>query len=176
MLNDRKPCAMRGRQMIKQERSEYGKQIRKEYGGELHPPRANIQQFEIRKDGIANTITTVTKDYLTIGKWEKNMVDENKKEPCIDDYLFKDYGVFKLSVRECGRLQGLTDADISKMMAVNSKTQCYKQIGNAITVPVLMALFSQLNIQDIKPWNDRTEDERQALVEVTRDYVSTYSD
>ena len=33
MMKDRKMGAMRGKQMIKQERSEYGKQIRKEYEG-----------------------------------------------------------------------------------------------------------------------------------------------
>ena len=38
MISDRKMCAIRGRQMIKQERSEYGKQIRKAYeGGGISP-------------------------------------------------------------------------------------------------------------------------------------------
>ena len=88
----------------------------------------------------------------------------------VEDYLFKDYGVFKLSPRECGRLMGMTDEDISKMAAVNSNTQLYKQFGNSIVVPVLMALFSQLNIKGVKPWNELSESEKQQLIDKTRDY------
>lgn len=122
-----------------------------------------MQQFEIRQDGVCNTITTVvSKDCLTIGKAE-NMAS-------VEDYLYKDYGVFKLSPREAGRLMAVTDGDIDKMAAVNSNTQLYRCFGNSIVTTVLMALFSQLNIKGVVPWNDRTEEERQALVDVTRDY------
>lgn len=134
----------------------------------LHPPRASIQQFEIREDRVSNTITTVTKDYLTIGKVGKMA--------SVEDYLVKDYGVFKLSPKECGRLMGCTDADIDKMAAVNSKTRLYQGFGNSIVVPVLMALFSQLHIKGVKVWNDMTEEERQDLVDTTRDYESSYSE
>lgn len=159
---NRRMEAMRGRTPIKQERSEYGKKIRKAYEGGLKCPRANVQQFELRKDGMCNTITTVPKDYLTIAKVE-NMAK-------VEDYLFKDYGVFKLSPRECGRLMAVKDSDIDKMAAVNSNTQLYKQFGNSIVVTVLMAIFSQLNIKGVKPWNELTESEKQALVDTTRDY------
>lgn len=74
------------------------------------------------------------------------------------------YGIFKLSVRECGRLQGLSDGDIDKMDEVNSNSQLYKQIGNSICVPVLMAIFSQLHIKGIKPWNDMTDEERYDMI------------
>ena len=88
----------------------------------------------------------------------------------IEDYLFKDengdqYGVFKLTPRECLRLQNVRDSDIDKMLAVNSNTQCYKQAGNSICVSVLVAIFSQLHIQSIKSWNDRTTDERYSLID-----------
>ena len=186
-VTDRKMCAMRGRMPLKQERSEYGKQIRKAYeGGVLKAPRANVQQFEIRNDGMSNTITTVSKDYLTIGRWQ-NMEHKDKnlngiieadrsilKEPesaRVEDYLVKDYGVFKLSPRECLRLMAVRDADINKMAAVNSNTQLYKQAGNSIVVTVLMAIFSQLNIKGVTPWNDLTENERYDLVNTTRDYT-----
>lgn len=120
------------------------------------------QQLEIRTDKVSNAITTVGKDYLTIAKAE-NMAK-------VEDYLFKDYGVFKLSPRECGRLMAVKDSDIDKMAAVNSNTQLYKQFGNSIVVTVLMAIFSQLNIKGVKPWNELTESEKQALVDTTRDY------
>lgn len=94
----------------------------------------------------------------------------------VEDYLLtakdgEQYGVFKLTPRECGRLMGVNDKDIDKMFSVNSNSQCYKQYGNSIVVPVLMAIFSQLNIAGVKARNDCTEDEWQKLIaETTRDY------
>ena len=100
-------------------------------------------------------------------------MDGTKK---IDDYLLtakdgEQYGVFKLTPRECGRLMGVNDNDINKMFSVNSNSQCYKQFGNSIVVPVLMGIFSQLNIKGVKPWNEQTEAERYELIKkTTRDY------
>lgn len=87
----------------------------------------------------------------------------------IEDYIYKSedgqqYGIFKLSPRECGRLMGVTDSDIDQMLSVNSNSQCYKQFGNSIVVPVLMAIFSQLHIVGVKPWNEMTEQEREDLI------------
>ena len=102
-------------------------------------------------------------------------ITEEKKT--VEDYLFtakdgEQYGVFKLTPRECGRLMGVDDKRINKMFAVNSNSQCYKQYGNSIVVPVLMAIFSQLNIAGVKPWNDRTENEIYELFDsATRDYA-----
>ena len=67
-----------------------------------------------------------------------------EKEKTIEDYLYtskdgEQYGIFKLSPRECGRLMDVSDEDIDKMMAVNSNSQCYKQFGNSIVVNVLVA-------------------------------------
>lgn len=88
---------------------------------------------------------------------------ENK----IEEYLYKDFGVFKLTPRECGRLMGVRDNDIDKMFSVNSNSQCYKQFGNSIVVPVLMAIFSQLNIKGVTPWNEMNQEEREQLIERT---------
>lgn len=89
----------------------------------------------------------------------------------VEDYLYKDFGVFKLSPRECGRLMGVKDADIDKMMEVNSSTQCYKQYGNSIAVPVLMAIFSQLGLKGVPKWNDLNEDQRKQLVVSNMDFL-----
>lgn len=83
----------------------------------------------------------------------------------IEDFLHKDFGVFKLTPRECGRLMGVSDADIDKMFSVNSNSQCYKQFGNSIVVPVLMAIFSQLHIKNVTPWNELNQDQREELIE-----------
>jgi len=67
----------------------------------------------------------------------------------IDKYLFKDFGIFKLTARECLRLQGVAEKDIDAMASVNSQSQLYKQAGNSITVSVLCAVFSQLGIKGV---------------------------
>ena len=156
-------------------RTEYGKAVRKAYeNGTFDERWANMKQLEPRTDGICNTITTVQKDNLTLRKvermdFEEDITEEQTEGKTVDDYLYetKDgecYGIFKLSPRECLRLMDVRDEDIDKMLAVNSNSQCYKQAGNSIVVSVLAALFSQLNIQGIKPWNDRTHEERMQLL------------
>lgn len=193
--------AQRGRP-LSPKRTEYGKAIRKDYEShKVYEHRANMQRYEPRHDGICNTITTVLKDNLILRKAEQmstvlikepteeekgaiNIVKEvdiedQEKGKTIEDYLYtakdgEQYGIFKLSPRECGRLMGVNDADISKMLEVNSNSQCYKQFGNSIVVPVLMAIFSQLHIKGITPWNDLSEKERVDLIErTTRDWETS---
>lgn len=113
---------------------------------------------------VSPTITTET--WICKILWKEQIKLAN-----VEDYLYKGFGVFKLSPRECGRLMGVKDSDIDKMMEVNSRTQCYKQFGNSIAVPVLMALFSQLGLPGVKKWNDITESERKALVAENMDFL-----
>ena len=179
--------AQRGRPLTPK-RTEYGKRIRKDYeGGRIKEKRSNIQRYEPRNDGICNTITTVLKDNLVVRKAremeyldvetskqikQENQIGEFEVEAGtknIEDYLYtakdgEQYGIFKLSPRECGRLMGVSDMDIDKMAAVNSNSQLYKQFGNSIVVPVLMAIFSQLNIKDVTPWNEMTDEERREVI------------
>ena len=79
----------------------------------------------------------------------------------------KHYRIRKLTPLEYYRLMGVSGEDAKKMLSTNSNTQCYKQAGNSIVVPVLMALFSQMNIKGVKSWNEMTEDEIYHLVEKT---------
>jgi DNA (cytosine-5)-methyltransferase 1 len=65
-----------------------------------------------------------------------------------------EYKIRKLTPRETWRLMGFSDEDFEKAAAVNSQTQLYKQSGNSIVENVLMALFSQFNIQGVIPWNE----------------------
>lgn len=94
----------------------------------------NEQQLEPNRQGVVNSLTTVQKD---------NLVMESPN-----------YRIRKLTPKECWRLMGFTDTDFENARAVNSATQCYKQAGNSIVKQVLMALFSQLNIKGVKPWNE----------------------
>lgn len=83
-------------------------------------------------------------------------------------YNGKRYRIRKLTPLECFRLMGVSDENAQKMMEKNSNTQCYKQAGNSIVVPVLMALFSQMGIDGVKKWNDTTEDQ------VYEQYIDKY--
>lgn len=88
-----------------------------------------MTELEPRHDGVSNTLTTVQKDNLLL-----------EKKP--------QYRIRKLTPRECGRLMGVSDEDISKMAEVNSNTQLYKQFGNSIVVDVMCAMFRNLNIEN----------------------------
>ncbi len=82
------------------------------------------QRLEPNMQGISNCLTSVQKDNLVMSQ----------------------YKIRKLTPRECGRLMGVSDADITKMANVNSNTQLYKQFGNSIVVDVMCAMFKNLNI------------------------------
>lgn len=147
-------------QVLTPKRTEYGKAIRKAYeSGEVQESRHNMTELEPRKDGISNTLTTVQKDNLVMEKTILqrargfNMGGKHKICPPITANSFQDnnllkcqYRIRKLTPRECGRLMGVSDDDISKMAAVNSNTQLYKQFGNSIVVDVMCAMFRNLNI------------------------------
>ena len=81
------------------------------------------------------------------------------------NYVETQYRIRKLTPKECWRLMGYTDTDFEKAAAVNSNTQLYKQAGNAIVKQVLMAIFSQMNIKGVKPWNDMTSEEKNKLIQ-----------
>lgn len=117
------------------------------------------QRLEVNTQGTSNCLTSVQKDNLVMEKTILqrargfNMGGEHKICPPITANSFQDnnllkcqYRIRKLTPRECGRLMGVSDDDISKMAAVNSNTQLYKQFGNSIVVDVMCAMFRNLNI------------------------------
>ena len=57
-----------------------------------------------------------------------------------------------------------------------SQSQCYKQYGNSICVPVLMALFSQLGLPGVPKWNDLSQDERKKLITDQMDFLKGEKD
>ncbi len=67
------------------------------------------------------------------------VVDEDRNIIPIEDVIMR-----KLTPKECGRLMGVRDEDVDKMMSVNSNAQCYKQFGNSIVVDVLEYLFKNI--------------------------------
>ena len=121
-----------------------------------------MNKDQIEEKFISNDLQPLCEIYAE----DERPRDANGKT--IDDYLYtakdgEQYGIFKLTPRECGRLMGVSDEDIDKMFSVNSNSQCFKQFGNSIVVPVLEAIFSQLNIKGVKPWNEVHKDELSVL-------------
>lgn len=64
-----------------------------------------------------------------------NMGDGGHNQPVIKDR----WGIRKLTPRECARLQGYQDAWF-KIPETLSNTQIYKQIGNSVTVPLVVRI------------------------------------
>lgn len=158
-------------QVLTPKRTEYGKQIRKDYeAGLISESRHNMTLMEPRTDGISNTLTTVQKDnYVVEPKIIQvgNIVDtrnfDNPQRGRIDSpsrispalntvsggglepKITEGYRIRKLTPRECWRLMAFTDVefDCAKLSGV-SDSQLYKQAGNSIVVDVLVAIFREL--------------------------------
>lgn len=68
--------------ILHQERNEYGKSVRKEYeSGRLQEQRKNLVDLTPRKDGLSNTLTTVTKDNYLVEPQESSE-DNLKRQLC----------------------------------------------------------------------------------------------
>lgn len=160
-------------QVLTPKRTEYGKQIRKAYESkQIQESRHNMTELEPRQDNISNTLTTVQKNNLLLenniqkvgqissdGSQCGTVISDNGISANLVDgihgyansHIATKYRIRKLTPRECGRLMGVSDEDISKMAAFNSNTQLYKQFGNSIVVDVMCAMFRNLNIeQEVK--------------------------
>lgn len=117
------------------------------------------QRLEPNTQGLCNCLTSVQKDNLVM---EESIIQRargfNKGGqyeicPPVTAHSFQEnnllkcqYRIRKLTPRECGRLMGVSDEDISKMAEVNSNTQLYKQFGNSIVVDIMCKMFSNLDI------------------------------
>lgn len=121
--------------------------------------RNNVEDTKLIKRLIENgqidestTVEAVTTDgkvrkianTLLAGYYKTNMSEFNSVNAVIEKR--DEFKIRKLTPRECGRLMGVSDEDITKMERVNSKSQLYKQLGNSIVVNVMCELFKQLNI------------------------------
>lgn len=50
----------------------------------------------------------------------------------------------KLTPKECGRLMGLKDEDIDKILENQSDSSAYHLFGDSIVIDVLMAIFWEM--------------------------------
>ena len=157
-IDDLVCVAMRGREeaVLTPRRTEYGKQIRKEYeAGTITEQCKNIQQLEPRTDGKTNTLTSVQKDNLVMSLNESNSQSQRiqmnaEKSVCLNGEgggggaktgLYKfDSRIRRLTPTECARLQ--TIPEWYKWGC--SDTQQYRMLGNGWTVQVIAHILSFL--------------------------------
>lgn len=147
--------------ILRQTRSEYGKEIRKEYeSGALDISRHEFLEYDVRVDGISNTIDTVPKDnHLAVAVPNPEESDDKTIEVKIDigngesetvyGVWYEKYNCYiairRLTPRECFRLQGWSDEYFERAAFVNSDAQLYKQAGNGVTVNVVHAIAEKMN-------------------------------
>lgn len=143
-------------------RTEYGKQIRKEYeAGIVKEQRKNIQQLEPREDGKTNCLTTVQKDNLIIvsgtirtfgGKHFREIKsgksctlmararNDGNAQPCVQIGA----KIRRLTPTECARLQTVPEWYIWDGI---SDTQRYKMLGNGWNIETIKHIFKYLKKQ-----------------------------
>ncbi len=81
------------------------------------------------------------------------------------NFVETQYRIRKLTPLECWRLMAFRDKDFNKAKESGvSNSQLYKQSGNSICECVLQAIFLQMNIQNLKNWNDRTDEEKRGVL------------
>lgn len=115
---------------------------------DLSYPTSSTRRGRVQSGGdISPTITSSNNELHKIDRGEI-------REDMTREEMISMYKIRKLTEKECGKLMGVKDKDIDAMRSVCSKSACYKLYGNSIVVPVLMGIFSQLNIQGIPSWNE----------------------
>lgn len=157
-------------QVLRAERTEYGKAIRKQYeAGEVDEKIGNMKEMKPRTDGVSNTITTVQKDNYVA---EPIAIIEDQFPGSRDARIYENYSptlrqncnglkvakgdivekikwrIRKLTSKECWRLMNFTDKDCDRAAKYVSASALYKQAGNSIVVACLIALMSSLFIED----------------------------
>lgn len=148
--------------VLRNVRTEYGKQIRKDYeSGNIDISRHEFLAHEIRDDETTNTLSTVQKDNQLAVKVSGIVKDVNcsqgifvrvSEELTVYAVWYEKYQCYiairKLTPRECFRLQGWTDDYFEKAEFVNSDSQLYKQAGNGVTVNVIYEIAKRLKESD----------------------------
>lgn len=146
--------------ILRKERNEYGKSIRKDYeAGKVAESRHNMTQYACREDGISNTLSTVQKDNLLMCAYDEQnntlrtdgtvgTLTTDGSSPKHNNRVIvggNSVRIRRLTPRECWRLQGFPDEYFDKAKAAGiSDSQLYKMAGNAVSVPVAKAIGLRL--------------------------------
>lgn len=148
--------AMRGREAcLTPKRTEYGKQIRKEYeAGTITEQRKNIQQLEPRTDGKTNTLTSVQKDNLVMQlneRQQNNFKNGDEKANTFLSTSWKGSQANGMTLIGETRIRRLTPTECARLQTIPSwyewgcsDTQQYRMLGNGWTVEIIMHVLRQL--------------------------------
>lgn len=151
----------------KYERTDYGKQVRKDYEAKkvkLH--RSQMRHLTFKESNTSNALTTVQKDnmiaipvsdpdrikkqqngrrFKTNGEPEFTLTGQDRHGVLTNEGspkdAIQDLRIRKLTPLECWRLQGFPDWAFNLAREAGlSDSQLYKQAGNSVTVPVIKAI------------------------------------
>lgn len=128
--------------VLRMERTQEGKQVRKQNGDKGMKLNDGNKQYSPRTDGVSNTLSTSTKDNMLA------IPELRMEDGCLVDKDGKRYRIRKLTPTECFRLQDVSDEDIEKMKQAGiAKTNLYKLAGNSIVVSCMYHIFRKLFIE-----------------------------
>lgn len=105
-------------------------------GIDLTYPNSKTRRGRVQHQRLGTITTGGNLGVLDDIKIEKDKSSKDKSKKTIK--------IRKLTPLECWRLQGFTDEQFSAAAAVNSKTQLYKQAGNAVTVNVVKEIGAHI--------------------------------
>lgn len=141
--------------------------------GNINPSRKGMNGNVFSDEGLSPTITTnkgeglkirireaTKKGYSEAAKYDGINLSMPKSETrrgrvakqmtstldtgCQQGVVVEEMRIRKLTPRECWRLQGFPDWAFDAAAKVNSNSQLYKQAGNSVAVPVIVAIAEQL--------------------------------
>lgn len=152
-------------QVLRAERTEYGKAIRKQYeAGEIDEKIGNMREMRPRTDGVANTITSVQKDnYVIEAKVKDNLWTDTQKQMITDDgnvkrYIHSDV-VDEFNVGDC--------ADISFPNGYNKANRVFDGYAPAINGTTTQSSFIVKEPIIYDDYNSRISTDQDAINTLT---------
>ncbi len=91
-------------------------------------------------DSVDISFAGQNKKHSRVGRGIAHTLTTNAHQAVVEGNL----RIRRLTPRECLRLQGFSEEQIDRLLAVTSDTQAYRQAGNAVTVNVVHALALSL--------------------------------
>lgn len=119
----------------------------------LEQEKVDSKYYYTDRFGCFNQIKEVVVSQNTIYQWRRGYTRENKKGVCPTltanmgtgghnvPLILDNYGIRKLTPRECARIQGFPDTFILPKI---SDSKLYHQFGNSVTVTVIARLAESL--------------------------------
>lgn len=152
-------------QVLRAERTEYGRAIRKQYeSGEVEEKIGNMREMKPRTDGVANTITTVLKDnYVAEPHTEKSLWTETQRKMITEDGDVKRYinsdVVDEFNVGDC--------ADISFPNGYNKANRVFDGYSPAINGTTTQSSFIVKEPIVYDDYNSRISGDQDAINTLT---------